>query len=129
MKRSQFLTSSLFAGLTIFNLSLAGIANADPNASRGAYVPRMDANFPAMAEKYAMSVTPFNLVFLAFQGFFDSEGIPASEGLLQSYRNGKTTPEVLVRAAIKMNRLPASSIDDRGYLSNVKNQLDGLARN
>ena len=129
MKRSQFLTNSLLAGLTIFTLSSAGIANAGPNAARGAYVPRMDAKFPAMAEKYAMSVTPYNLVFLAFQGFLVSDGIPASEGLLQSYRNGKTTPEVLVRAAIKMNRLPASSIDDRGYLNSVKDQLDSLTRN
>lgn len=129
MKRSQFLTNSLVAGLTIFNLSLAGIAKADPNVSRGSSVPRMDANFPAMAEKYSMSVTPFNLVFLAFQGFFVSEGIPSAEGLLYSYRIGKTTPQVLVRAAIKMNRLPASSIDDRGYLNNVKDQLDNLTRN
>ena len=35
MKRAKFLTNGLFAGLTILHLSIAGIAQADPNAGRG----------------------------------------------------------------------------------------------
>jgi hypothetical protein len=130
MKRSEVLTNSLFAGLTILHLSIAGIAQADPNAGHGrAYVPMMDAKFPAMSAKYGMGVTPFNLVFLAFQGFFASEGIPSSQGLQDAYRNGTVNPQTLVKAAISMNRLPASSIDDKTYLDKVKSQLDDLARN
>ena len=127
MKRSHFLASSVLVGLTMLNFSMAGVANADPNARRGVLVPQMDANFPTMSEKYGMSVTPFNLVFLAFQGFFTSYGIPASEGLIQSYQAGKTTPEALVRAAIKMNRIPASMLNDRDYLNTVRTQLDSLS--
>ena len=130
MKTSKVLTNSLFAGLTILYLSIAGIAQADPNAGRGrAYVPTMDAKFPAMSAKYGMGVTPFNLVFLAFQGFFGSEGIPSSEGLAEAYRNGTVTSQTLVKAAISMNRIPASSINDKNYLDKVKSQLDDLARN
>lgn len=128
MKRSKVLTTSLFAGLTILHLSIAGIAQADPNAGYGrASVPMMDAKSPAMSAKYGMSVTPFNLVFLAFQGFFSSEGIPSAQGLQEAYRNGTVKPQTLVKAAIAMNRLPASSIDDKTYLNSVKSQLDGLA--
>ncbi|AFY96946.1 hypothetical protein [Chamaesiphon minutus] len=130
MKISKVLTNSLFAGLTILHLSIAGIAQADPNAGHGkAYVPMMDAKFPTMSAKYGMGVTPFNLVFLAFQGFFASEGIPSAAGLEQAYRNGTVKPETLVKAAIAMNRLPASSIDDKTYLDRVKSQLDDLTRN
>jgi hypothetical protein len=130
MKRSKVLANSLFAGLTILHLSIAGIAQADPNAGRGrVYVPMMDASFPAMSAKFGMGVTPFNLVFLAFQGFFASEGIPSASGLEQSYRNGTVNPQTLVKAAIAMNRLPASSIDDKTYLDEVKSQLDNLVRN
>ena len=130
MKRAKILTNGLFAGLTILHLSIAGIAQADPNAGRGrAYVPMMDAKFPAMSVKYRMNVTPFNLVFLAFQGFFDSEGIPSAGGLEQAYRNGTVNPQTLVKAAIAMNRLPASSLNDNSYLEKVKAQLDDLARN
>jgi hypothetical protein len=128
MKRSKVLANSLFAGLTILHLSIAGIAQADPNAGHGrAYVPMMDAKFPVMSAKYGMGVTPFNLVFLAFQGFFASEGIPSSQGLQEAY--GTVNPQILVKAAIAMNRLPASSIDDKTYLDKVKSQLDDLARN
>ena len=88
----------------------------------------MDAKFPAMSAKYGMGVTPFNLVFLAFQGFFDSEEIPSAAGLEQAYRSGTVNPQTLVKAAISMNRLPASSLTDRNYLNEIKSQLDNLTR-
>jgi hypothetical protein len=133
VKKSRTLAYSFLAGLAVLNLSLSGVAQAGPNTlTRGshgaAYIPAMDANFPAMAAKYGMDITPFNLVFLAFQGFFVSEGIPSSQSLEQSYRDGKVAPEALVKAAIKMNRLPATSLKDKIYLDKVRTQLDDLTR-
>jgi hypothetical protein len=133
VKTSKALTHSLLAGLTILNLGIMGIAQAGPNTlTRGshgaAYIPVMDAAFPAMSAKYGMSVTPFNLVFLAFQGFFMGEGIPSAQSLTDGYRDGAIAPESLVKAAIKMNRLPADSIQDKAYLEKVKSQLDLLTR-
>jgi hypothetical protein len=133
MKTPKTLTYGLLAGLTVLNLGIAGIAQAGPNtSSRGphgaAYIPAMDAAFPMMSKKYGMDVTPFNLVFLAFQGFFSSEGIPSAQNLGDNYRDGKIGPEALVKAAIKMNRLPAASLQDRDYLGKVKSQLDLLTR-
>jgi hypothetical protein len=115
------LSHSLFAGLAILSLSLPGIALAGPNTqTRGshgaAYIPAMDAAFPKMAAKYKMTVTPFNLVFLGFQGFFASENIPSAMGFIRGTRDGKITPEALTQAAIKMNRLSADTLQDKTYL-------------
>lgn len=74
-----------------------------------------------------MAVTPFNLVFLAFQGFFESQGIPSSMSLLAAYRNQQVTAVDLVKIAIDMNRLPQSALTDREYLNAVTFQLEDLA--
>jgi hypothetical protein len=74
-----------------------------------------------------MAVTPFNLVFLAFHGFFEPQGIPSSMDLLSSYRNQKITAVDLVKIAVDMNRLPQSALTDRGYLNAVNSQLEDLA--
>ncbi len=76
-----------------------------------------------------MAVTPFNLVFLAFQGFFETQGIPSSMGLVSAYRNNQVTASDLIKIAISMNRLPQSTLTDRGYLNAVESQLKGLASN
>ncbi len=133
MKTPKALTYSVLAGLTALNIGIAGMAQAGPNTlTRGshgaAYIPAMDVAFPMMAKKYGMDVTPFNLVFLAFQGFFVGEGIPSDQTLGEAYRDGKIEPESLVKAAIKMNRLPANAIQDKNYLDKVKSQLDLLTR-
>lgn len=125
------LSRSLFASLAILSLSLPGIALAGPNTkTRGphgaAYIPTMDASFPKMAAKLNMTVTPFNLVFLGFQGFFASENIPSAMNFILGTRDGKITPEALTQAAIKMNRLPADALQDKDYLDKVRSQLDLL---
>lgn len=73
-----------------------------------------------------MAVTPFNLVFLAFQGFFETQGIPSSMSLLSAYRNQQVTASDLVKIAVSMNRLPQSTLNDQGYLNAVDSQLEAL---
>ena len=73
-----------------------------------------------------MAVTPFNLVFLAFQGFFETQGIPSSMGLLSAYRNQQVSASDLVKIAVSMNRLPQSTLEDQGYISAVGSQLEAL---
>lgn len=84
---------------------------------------------PANAEALGMAVTPFNLVFLAYQGFFESEGIPKFNGLINGYQEGRIKPEDLVKVAISMRRLPPTAINNRGYLRAVTSQLDSLYGN
>ncbi len=84
---------------------------------------------PANAETLGMAVTPFNLVYLAYQGFFESEGIPKFNGLTTSYRQGDVTAESLVKVAITMRRLVPDTVNNRAYLAAVKHQLDALTMN
>jgi hypothetical protein len=84
---------------------------------------------PANAEVLGMAVTPFNLVFLAYQGFFESEGIPKYNGLISGYQNGQIKPEDLVRVGISMRRLSPDTLNNQGYLRSVTQQLDSLYGN
>jgi hypothetical protein len=84
---------------------------------------------PAEAETLGMAVTPFNLVFLAYQGFFESEGIPKFNGLENGYRQGDVTAESLVKVAVSMRRLTPDAINNQAYLTAVKHQLDSLSMN
>lgn len=129
----KVLARTVLASIAILSLSLPGIALAGPNTkTRGphgaAYIDTMDASFPAMAAKFKMTVTPFNLVFLGFQGFFTSEKIPSALGFIQGARDGKITPEKLTQAAINMNRLSPDTLQDKDYLDSVKSELDTLVR-
>jgi hypothetical protein len=81
---------------------------------------------PANAEVLGMAVTPFNLVFLAYQGFFESEGIPKYDGLISGYQSGRVKPEDLVKVGISMRRLSPDTLNNRGYLRAVENQLNSL---
>jgi hypothetical protein len=131
MQRTNRLTHALLAGVAVLNLSIAQMATAQPNTViRGphgaAFIQDMDSSFPMKSMKHGMFVKPFNLVFLAYQGFFASEGIPSAGALIQATREGKVSPEALTNAAIKMNRLPADTINDSQYLADVKSQLDTL---
>ncbi|MBD0346100.1 MAG: hypothetical protein ICV63_15005 [Coleofasciculus sp. Co-bin14] len=74
-----------------------------------------------------MAVTPFNLVFLAFQGFFEQQGIPSSMRLISEYVKGKVTATDLVKIAVDMNRLPSNALNDRGFINDVESQLMGLS--
>jgi hypothetical protein len=84
---------------------------------------------PENAETIGMAVTPFNLVFLAYQGFFEEEGIPKFDGLIIGYQENRVTAEDLVRVAIAMRRLPADAVTDNGYLRAVDRQLNALYAN
>jgi hypothetical protein len=87
----------------------------------------VNSSFPEAAAAAGMEVTPFNLVFLAYQGFLESEDIPMAGGLVSWYRSGRITAEDLVQAAINMNRLSPEAINDNRYIRAVDNQLSSLA--
>jgi hypothetical protein len=81
---------------------------------------------PENAEMLGMAVTPVNLVFLAYQGFFESEGIPKFNSLISGYKSGNVTAQKLIQVAIDMKRLSPSALNDRRYLSSVTHQLNAL---
>jgi len=118
MKRA--VVGSLVA--VLLSASVAPIASAQT-------VTAVDSSFPARAAADRMDVTPFNLVFLAYQGFFESEGIPMAGGLIDWYKSGQVTSRDLVQVAIGMNRLSADRLNDEGYIRSVEFQLQSLVEN
>ncbi len=136
MQRKQRLTNTLLASATILTLTVPGIALASPKTeTRGpngaaviVSVPMMDTEFPMMSAKLGMAVTPFNLVFLAYQGFFTADNIPAGSGLIRASRNGEVKAADLTKVAIGMNRLPETSLQDEYFQAQVQSQLNLLTR-
>jgi hypothetical protein len=74
----------------------------------------------------ANQVSPFNLAFLAYQGYLEDQGIPSNGTLLDAIATGKVTAQNLMQAAVKANRLPEQTLTDRSYRSALEGQLDGL---
>ncbi|MEH2071461.1 MAG: hypothetical protein V7K47_25480 [Nostoc sp.] len=69
---------------------------------------------------------PFNIVFIAYQGYLKGQGIPSMGNLLYQYQIGKVTAKDVVEAGIKANKLPAEVRNDEYYLSAVELQLSSL---
>jgi hypothetical protein len=68
-------------------------------------------------------LTPFSLVSLAYQGEYQTQGIPGF-GSFQSATSSKTiTAKDLIKAAIDANQLTPDTQTDRGYLNAVEQQL------
>ncbi len=71
-----------------------------------------------------VEITPFDLVYGAYQGDYTNSGIPGYAKFTTAVDSGKVKAEDLVNEAIANRRLPPETIDDRGYLYSV----DGLMR-
>ncbi|XWK91692.1 MAG: hypothetical protein U7127_30705 (plasmid) [Phormidium sp.] len=71
-------------------------------------------------------ITPFELVSMAEQGYFQEQGIPGYLELVSAHRMGKLRAEQLVEAAIRANKLSPQIASDKGYLSAVEAHLQRL---
>jgi hypothetical protein len=71
-------------------------------------------------------LTPFQLVYLAYQGYFRPQGIPEAGQLLLQYGSPSLTAEALVRAAIAQGRLDAEVLNDSSYLQSVDMEMSTL---
>jgi hypothetical protein len=81
---------------------------------------------PKVEVTMKITLNPFNLAYLAYQGYFSEEGIPDSGELLQGFRTGNITAFQVVKAAVTQNRLPASFLKNNAYISAVATQLYAL---
>jgi len=99
------------------------------SAAAPAFAQATPAEPPANAATIGMAVNPFNLVFLAYQGFFESEGIPKFNALVSAHQNGQVTAADLVRVAVGMRRLPESALNDRSFIDAVNRQLTAIDTN
>ncbi|HBB31130.1 MAG TPA: hypothetical protein DDZ80_24265 [Cyanobacteria bacterium UBA8803] len=72
-------------------------------------------------------LTPFTLVSLAHQGYFQPQGIPGHIGFTAAYQIGQITAEEIVQSAVNANRLSPQVLSDSEYLRAVEVQLNAIA--
>jgi hypothetical protein len=68
-------------------------------------------------------LTPFSLVSLAYQGEYQTQGIPGFGSFKAGISSESITAKDLVKAAIAANQLIPDTQTDRGYLNAVEQQL------
>lgn len=73
-------------------------------------------------------LNPFNLVHLAYRGYFRDQGIPGYSAFLSAYETGKISSKDIVQNAVKKNKLSPQVIEDRGYLRAVEAHLERLKK-
>lgn len=76
-----------------------------------------------------VEITPFDLVYGAYQGDFTNSGIPGYANFITAVNSGKVKAENLVNEAIAKRRLAPETIDDRAYLSSVDELMRALDNN
>jgi hypothetical protein len=80
----------------------------------------------AHAQTTASQITPFNLTYIAYQGYFKDQGIPSAGGLIDAIVSKRIVAKDLIRAAVTINQLSVQTLDNRDYISNLENQMKEL---
>lgn len=76
-----------------------------------------------IARAETVEATPFQLISLAQDGYLKNQGIPKGSTFINEYQEGRITPNDLVQAAIRDNRLTENTLHDRAYLNSVTQQM------
>lgn len=78
--------------------------------------------------KVARQLSPFNLAYMAYQGWFTNEGVPSASQLIRDYKNGRISAVEVANAAVQTNRLSADTLNDDSYLASLETQLKALSQ-
>ncbi|WP_204105749.1 MULTISPECIES: hypothetical protein [Spirulina sp. CCY15215] len=73
-----------------------------------------------------LKISPFNLVYRAYNGGFQDSGIPGFKSLMTSTKSGKIDATDLIRAGIIQGRLTTQDLYDPGYVNAVRAYLKDL---
>jgi hypothetical protein len=71
----------------------------------------------------AQEITPINLVYQGYQGYFTKSGIPSYGAFIQAIHFQKVDAEALVKSAIAQEKLSPKVRTDDSYLRKVKSSL------
>jgi len=74
----------------------------------------------------ASETTPFNLVNLARNGHFQTEGIPSHSALEMAIARNQVNAEDVIKAAIKDKRVSPEALNDASYVQGVQINLKHL---
>lgn len=92
--------------------------------------PNMDTNTPSIYDDFSrrdaatdMSgyrTSPFELTYLAYNGYLEDQGIESYAVLLQNFDYGDTDAEDIVAAGVNSGRLSPLALQDEGYENSVR---------
>ncbi|MBW4419972.1 MAG: hypothetical protein KME13_12185 [Myxacorys californica WJT36-NPBG1] len=87
------------------------------------------ANFTAGSNSAIPSMTPYDVVFLAYQGYFRNQGLRGYGAFADGCNQGKLTAQDVVEAAIKANQLPRTIVNNRGFMNAVDANMKAFKNN
>ncbi|RUT14161.1 hypothetical protein DSM107010_07020 [Chroococcidiopsis cubana SAG 39.79] len=111
---------AILGGLSVLLFSIADVPTL------GVEIAAADSGKNSTPVRYQLR--PFNLVYLAYQGYFRDQGIPGYSAFLAAYEAGRVSAEDLVQSAVKKNKVSPETATDRGYLRAVKSQIESLRK-
>ena len=88
--------------------------------------PGLNQSMEPSTSSSEYQLEPFDLVSMAYQGFFKNQGIPSAQSLIVSYRTGDINAKDLVSSAVRANRLPTRFLADDDYVTAVDMQMNDL---
>lgn len=98
--------------------------------------PNMDTNNPSIYDDFSrrdaatdMSgyrTSPFELTYLAYNGYFEDQGIESFGSLMQDINTNDIDAEDLVAAGVNSGRLSPAALQDEGYENSVRFMLQRL---
>lgn len=123
MKFTTLLNSALIIASMAFIPGIAGAQTVNTTNGDGQINTNINSNTLRKNPTDSKYLQPFNLAFLAYQGYLKEQGIPSYGTLLFKYQTGYLTGKDVVQAAIKANKLSAEVLNDRGYVNAVELQM------
>jgi len=89
----------------------------------------VNSNLNITQNQVQKNITPFNLVSLAYQGKFKTQGISGYNSLITAIVFDEVSGKDLVQIGIDTGRLSAETINDSDYINSVDSQLKKLPKN
>lgn len=102
--------STLLTTLLLFTALFPTVAY-----KQGAEAAPTRLNSYAANQTFASQLSPYDLTFLAYQGYFKNQGIPSSSTFLAELESGTITAQNVMQAAVNANRLSEQTLNDQSY--------------
>lgn len=86
-------------------------------------------SLPALAQaapSNSSRLSPYDVIFLAYQGYFREQGIRGYGAFVEECYQGQLSAKRIVEAAIQAKRLPAETINDLAYIQSINSNLLSL---
>lgn len=72
-------------------------------------------------------IQPFNLAWMAYQGYFVDQGIPKGRTLISAFESAQVSARDIVKAAAQSGRLPSGFAPDNAFLGTMELTLGRIA--